>query len=144
MDPIISWIITTGATLGGLGLIVAWIRRSEATMRGLDRVVREWSGEPAVIDASGAEVQPARAGIPARMLSIERSAEETTRLVADIDKQLRKPGGVRTTLDHHEQRLNGHDREIGQLRDALQRNHPDDPAGSHRPDPIPEPPGDHI
>ena len=148
MDPIVSWIVTTGAALGGLGLIIAWIRRSESTMRGLDRVVREWQGEPPVLDASGAEVQPARPGIPARVVRIEQSsaqtaalAAETATLVADMDQQLRKPGGIRKTLDHHERRITGHDVELGELRAALRRNHPDDPA-TVKPDPIPIPPGD--
>lgn len=137
MDPIIGWVITAGSIITAGGIITRLLAR---LLRSTDRMIAEWQGEPPGTDASGAETNAGRPGIPARMLSIEKSSTKTANLVADIDRQLStQPGGVRSTLDYHERRLTGHDTELGELRAALRRNHPSDPA-TVRPDPIPEPP----
>lgn len=92
-----SDIMTTVVSVGGLLTGGGWYAGRKILTK-LDRVgdaYEQVAGKPAVFDRSGAEVEPARPGLPAQLAVVRSLAE---RAIGGNDEILRK-------LDGHDKRL---------------------------------------
>ena len=108
-SDIMATVIGVGGLLTGGGLLAG-----KKILTKLDRVgdaYEQVAGKPAVLDRSGAVIEPARPGLPAQVAVVRSLAE---RAIGGNDEILRRQ-------DQTDRKLDGHDKRLSSVESAVKQ-----------------------